>query len=102
MGAPAFRLKNYIQGKERLLAACDEEVLGRRLREGRIQLEVRPDFYDGLRGDADDVERYLRTSTVANLVGQNVVDLAIRLGFVAPENVLTIEGVPHAQWALML
>jgi len=53
-------------------------------------------------GDERQLEDYLRTSTVANLVGKRTVDLAIKLGFVAPENVLTIQGVPHAQWALML
>lgn len=97
-----FRIKNHTQGRERVVAACDEELLGKKLAEGRLRLHVNPDFYDGFEGDEAALEQFLRRSTVANLVGKRTVELAIKLGFVAPENVLTIEGVPHAQWALML
>lgn len=102
MAAASFRIKSYVQGRERLLAACDEEVLGRTLREGKLHLEVNPTFYDGFSGNEEVLEAQLRNCTVANLVGKNVVDLAIRIGMVSPENVLTIQGVPHAQWALLL
>lgn len=101
MAGGRFRIKSYTQGKERLVAACDEDVLGKTLREGKLRLEVTPGFYDGFAGDEEAVEQHLRTCTIANLVGRNVVDLAIRLGFVAQENVLVIQGVPHAQWTTM-
>ena len=97
-----FRVKNYRQGREKVLAACDEDVLGRQLSEGKLRLHVSPDFYDGFPADEEEFEAHLRTCTIANLVGERVVDLAIRLGFVAKENVIRIEGVPHAQWALYL
>lgn len=96
-----FHIKQYDQGAERLVAACDEDVLGRVLKEGRLRLEVKPDFYDGFVGDEEALEAHLRNCTVANLVGKNVVSLAIKLGYVAEENVITIQGVPHAQWALL-
>ncbi len=96
-----FRIKKHVQGRERLVAACDEDLLGKQLNEGRLRLHVSPDFYDGFQGDAEALETYLRNCTVANLVGPRTVTLAIELGFVAKENVLWIEGVPHAQWALM-
>lgn len=83
------------------MAACDEDVLGCTYREGKLKLEVRPDFYDGFAGDEAVLEAQLRACTIANLVGKNVVEFAIELGFVARENVLTIGGVPHAQWALL-
>ena len=94
-------MKNHVQGNERLVAACDEEVLDKKLQEGQLRLHVAPDFYDGFRGDEEALEALLRRATVANFVGKRTVDLAIRLGFVSEENVLKIEGVPHAQWALM-
>ena len=102
MPSAPFRIKSYKQGKELLVAACDQDVLGRKLREGKLRLDVSPDFYDGFEGDEEILESQLRTCTVANLVGKNTVDFAIQLGFVAPENVITIEGVPHAQWALLV
>lgn len=95
-----IRIKRYQSGRERLVAACDEDVLGQRFSEGKLRLEVTPDFYDGFQATEEDLEAQLRTCTIANLVGERVVGLAIRLGFVAQENVIRIQGVPHAQWAL--
>jgi len=97
-----FCIKNHVSGRERLVAVCDEEVLGRKLEQGKLRLHVVPDFYDGMRGDEEAVQNYLQGCTVANLVGKRAVDLAIRLGFVSKDHVLTIDGVPHAQWALLL
>jgi len=47
------------------------------------------------------VEQALAAATMANLVGELAVGHAIRLGYVARENVLIINGVPCAQMVLM-
>ncbi len=98
LGAPSMiALKNYQQGLQRLLAACDEELLGTRHEEGQFQLEVHEGFYDGVRVDEEGLAHHLRQCTVANLVGDRSVAVAIELGLVAESNVLTIQGVRHAQ-----
>ena len=96
-----FAVKNYQQGVQRLLAACDAELLGTSHKEGKLQLQVAPGFYDGMRVGESDLSFYLRSCTVANLVGKRTVDVAINLGLVDPENVLLIAGVPHAQLLVM-
>lgn len=101
MAAAVFAAKNYQQGIQRLLAACDEELLGTRHAEGKFRLDVAPNFYDGHRVDEPGLEAYLRACTVANLVGRRAVDVAIRMGLVEPENVLSVGGVPHAQLLVM-
>jgi uncharacterized protein len=92
-----FAVKNYQQGVQRLLAACDEELLGTKHSEGKFRLDVATTFYDGLRVEEAELAAFLRACTVANLVGTRTVDVAVRLGLVDPANVLTIAGVPHAQ-----
>ncbi len=96
-----FAAKNYQQGVQRLLAACDEELLGTRHSEGKLRLDVTPSFYDGVRIDDQTLGMYLRSCTVANLVGKRTVDLAVTLGLVDPANVLSIGGIPHAQLLVM-
>src|ERR1051325_1947468 len=93
--APMFAVKNYQQGPQRLVAACDEEVLGTTHRQDKFRLEVPPSFYDGLRVGEAELGPFLRSATVANLVGRRTVDYAIGLGLVEPGHVLTIGGVPH-------
>lgn len=92
-----FAVKNYQQGLQRLLAACDEELVGTSHKEGKFHLQVTPEFYDGLRVDQATLEAYLRACTVGNLVGRKTVDVAIGLGLVDPTHVLLVDGVPHAQ-----
>ncbi|MCL4342566.1 MAG: DUF424 family protein [Candidatus Thermoplasmatota archaeon] len=86
---------------EVLLAAADEGIVGRTLREGKIHLHVDRNFYFGVRSDRKLFVNSLRMCTIANLVGENVVTIAEREGFVDRENVLIIEGVPYAQFTIL-
>lgn len=99
---PVYAAKEYRQGKDTLLAVCDEDCLGETYREGKLRIHVDPGFYDGRRIDADTFERLFQRATIANLVGKQCVQAAVDLGFIDPAHVLTIDGVPHAQWALLM
>jgi len=87
-----------VQG-EVLLAACDEELLGKTFHEGELKLEVKERFYKGELMEEDALESLLEEATIANLTGERCVSKAIELGYVDENRVLHIEGVPHAQMA---
>ena len=89
--------KIYHHNGEVLLAACDEELVGKYFEEGDLQLEVHETFYSGFRIDEPGLIRHLKSSTIANLVGKIVVDCAQRAGFLSEECVIYIQGIPHAQ-----
>jgi len=95
--ARPFRMRIHRQGKEVLVAVSDVGLVGRIFREGNMRLHVHEEFYGTDAADATEVVRQLSACTIANLVGVDTVTLAIQHGFVDPENVLDIEGVPHAQ-----
>jgi uncharacterized protein len=101
VGEAMFAVKSYQQGVQRLVAACDVELLGTSHREDRFRLEVPPSFYDGFRVGEAELGSFLRSATVANLVGPRTVELAIALGLVDAGNVLRIGGVPHAQFLVL-
>ena len=84
-------------GKTVLLAICDADILGKTLREGKIVFCVKEDFYKGARVNIEEAVSMIRNCTIVNMVGKNVVKKAIEQGYVHPEAVLDIEGVPHAQ-----
>jgi len=94
-------IKVYRVQGEVLLAACDEELLGKTFREGEIKLEVKERFYRGELVEEDMLEGLLEEATIANLTGERCVSKAIELGYVHPERVLRVQGVPHAQMARM-
>jgi hypothetical protein len=90
----------HTRGSETLVAACDEGLLGRTLREGETRLHV-SSFYEGERLTPDEFVAILRTATMGNFVGRETVAAAQRAGYVGEDGVLLIEGEPHAQMFMM-
>jgi len=80
-----------------LLAICDCEVLGKTLREGKIVFQVKDEFYNGGRVSLEEAIGMIENSTIVNMVGKKCVKKAIEQGYVHPDAVLNIEGIPHAQ-----
>jgi uncharacterized protein len=95
-------VKVYQQGNDMIIGACDEHLLGKKFRRGKLQIDVAKRFYDGERIDRKTLETFLREATIANLVGKETVACAIDLGLVDPNCILKIKGVPHAQVVQMI
>lgn len=90
-------MRVHRQGREVLVAVSDAPLVGKEFREGNLRLHVAEHFYGTEGADAAEVIRELSACTIANLVGVDIVTLAIQHGWVHPDNVLDIAGVPHAQ-----
>jgi len=84
-------------GKNILLALCDCEILGRTLQEGKIVFHVKEEFYKGAKVSIEEAIEVIENSTIVNMIGKNVVQKAIEKGYVHPEAILNIDGIPHAQ-----
>lgn len=95
-------IKIYKQGNDILIGACDEKLIGKKFTDGKLQIDVSKEFYDGERINADTLKRYLENATIANLVGEIAVKCAIELGLIDPDCVIKIKGIPHAQMVKML
>jgi len=95
-------IKVYKQGEDIVIGACDEDILGKKFVEGKFQIDVSKNFYEGQRIDKKTLARYLSDATIANLVGEETVKCAIKLGLVHPDCILRIKGIPHAQMIRML
>ena len=89
-----FSLKRA--GRESVLAVCDCGLLGRTLRGNGFSFHVNRRFYGGKRATVEEALSLIPNATSVNLVGKHVVSEAIRRGYVHPEAVLTVNGVPHA------
>lgn len=94
----AYAKVYYSEAGEVVVAACDEDVLGLKLKEEErgVVLNVDPSFYGGELLAIDDVMRLVERAYTANLVGEAVVSAAIARGYVHPEAVMRVRGVPVA------
>jgi len=95
-------IKIYKRGKDVLIGACDENLIGKTFEEGKYQIEVRKDFYYGERVTPEILKEFLENATIANLVGDETVKCAIEMGLIDPDCVIKIKGIPHAQMVIML
>lgn len=79
---------------------CDEDLLDveLKIKTGKHKLKISKHFYGGKKVSEKVALRILEKATIANLMGSNTVRLAEKNGFITSENIITIDGTPHAQF----
>jgi len=87
----------YLKKHEKVVAICDEDIVGKRFEEGDKCIEVSERFYKDEKVSEEDVEIVLKQEGNINLVGNKVINLAIKLGVINSNDVIEIQGVKHAQ-----
>lgn len=90
-------IKIHDSGERQLLAACDEELLGKTFTEGDLTLEISKFFYGGETIDIEKFAELIKKSTLSNIAGEQAVNKAIEIGIVLKDSVITVQGIPHAQ-----
>ncbi len=90
-------LKIYKKRENVLVAACDKEVLGKTLKQGNTVVEINRAFYEGEYVSDEELQNALQKATTANLFGEKTIKCAVKCGFIDPDSVIMIDGVPHAQ-----
>lgn len=80
-----------------VLAACDEDVLGKTFSGNKLRITVSEGFYNGELVPEEVFVQHMERISIMNLVGERVIALAIENGHVSEDCVLDIGGVKHAQ-----
>jgi|GEM_PF-225749 len=94
-------LKVHRRGAEVLVAACDKNLVGKRLKDDMFDVVLTREFYEGMLVSDEEFVLHMRLATIANLFGKHTVGLGISAGFIDKDAVLNIAGVPHAQMVTM-
>lgn len=92
-----FSIKVHDTRKGRVVAACDEEVLGELYEEGKVRLEVDEDFYGGRKAGLEEVLQELENYVTANLVGNRLVEALVEEEVVEEGEFEEVDAVKHAQ-----
>ena len=80
-----------------LVAICDQELLNKTFREGKLKLEVTKDFYGGSSCSIGEAVILINNTEQANLVGNKIIKEAVRNKLIDPRAVIYIDGIPHVQ-----
>jgi hypothetical protein len=92
-----FSYKLYRQGIDVLLAISDADIVGKTFEEGDIKVTVHEDFYSDKVCGEDKVLELVKSSTIVNAIGEQIVGLLVNERFIDNSHVLIISGIPHAQ-----
>ena len=80
-----------------MVACCDQGLVGKTFRQGRLKLSVEAKFYGSSALSVAEALMVLEQADILNLVGPEVVAAAIERGLVHPDAVVSVDGVPHVQ-----
>lgn len=90
-------VKVHRSGGETIVAVCDEELLGRELREGKLRIHISREFYGGVLVDVDEVYAYIRNATMANVFGDEAVNALAKRYPALMDAAVRLGGVLHVQ-----
>lgn len=90
-------IKIHKAGPDReVVALCDKELIGKKFSEGNIEIIASEKFYKGEELPEDKMAEILKNAKNVNIFGKKSIAFAIKLGVISSENVIMIQGVPHA------
>lgn len=81
-----------------VIAACDQELLDKEIKNEEFDLKISRNFYGGALVEERILVKLIKKATIGNFFGNRVVDLAKKNGFIEGENVISIDGIAHAQF----
>lgn len=84
-------------GHQEVVALCDKKLIGKTLEEKNLQLKVSERFYKGEELSEDKIIDILKSKSNINIVGEESIKLALKIGVISKENIIKIKGVPHVQ-----
>ena len=83
-----------------VVAVCDEDLVGRKLKDGVQQIDLTSDFFRGEKLEGDELRESvvdcLREDATFNVVGAESVDFFKELNIIDDSGIGKIDGVPFA------
>ncbi|MGA8911963.1 MAG: DUF424 family protein [Nitrososphaeraceae archaeon] len=88
----ALRIMKYQDST--MINMCDVELIGMKLEQGDLAIDISKEYFQQEIIEEFQAERLLRLCSIANLVGERIVKLAIDLRFAKEMSIKRISGVP--------
>ncbi|MGQ0605918.1 MAG: DUF424 domain-containing protein [Candidatus Nitrosotenuis sp.] len=77
-----------------MLNMCDEELLGRVIKNGNVQINISQSYYGQRLVEKAEAEVLMKNSSILNLVGKQTIEMSINLQIGSRQGVKTIDNIP--------
>jgi len=94
--------KNVYDDGRLFLAVCDDDLIGKKFEDEKLQLDLTSSFFKGEEKNAEEIILLVKKSYMVNFVGEKSVEMALTNGFVEKENIIKIKNIPTAQMLVMI
>ncbi|SRR6056297_1276779 len=91
-----FYLKIHTRSNQSCIGVCDEDILGKNLKDEELKFNISEHFFKGDLVSKDKAINVLRKANNYNIVGKNICEILIKEKILHRTGVKTIEGVPIA------
>ena len=88
----AVRTTNY--QNQSMLNICDAEILGKRIVEGELTMNISENYYGERFVEREEAETLLKTSSIINMAGKETISLSLKLGIGSENAVKIVSDVP--------
>jgi len=83
-----------------LVAVCDSDLIGKKFEEGKLQIDIKENFFLGEEFDEEKTMEIMRKMRMNDatfyIVGENSVNAALEAGIINEEGIVKIQGIPVA------
>ncbi len=81
-------IKIHGSGESRVIAICDESLIGKKISNKDMEIEVTERFYKGKKINNKNVKEIIKKGINVNLIGKKTVTCAIEEGIVSADNII--------------
>jgi uncharacterized protein len=91
---------NVIRSYRDVVAVCDDELLGKKFEEGKLQLDVKESFFKGKESSKEETLEIMKDmkleDSTFNIIGEKSVQTALEAGIITKEGIGIIANIPFA------
>ncbi|HEY0579370.1 MAG TPA: DUF424 family protein [Candidatus Nitrosocosmicus sp.] len=89
-----YALRRIKYQETQIINICDLNILGKEINQEDFTINISREYYYGEEIADEDAIKLLKSSSIINLVGKDIVDLALSLNLAKKNSVKTIENIP--------
>jgi hypothetical protein len=91
---PSYAARTTRYSDALMINVCDAELVGKTLSQGKLELSLSRDYFQQEVIENEEAADLLKKCSIANLVGEKIVALAISMGLAKEASVKRICGIP--------
>ncbi|MDQ6723019.1 MAG: DUF424 family protein [Thermoproteota archaeon] len=89
-----YALRKIKYQETQIINICDLNILGKEINQGDFTINISREYYYGEEISNEEAKKLLNSSSIINLAGKDIVNLALSLKLAKENSVKIVENIP--------